>query len=847
MRRVTPNVRGRKGGATSDQLTSELLACLVQVMHDVLASEGARTEPSRPLHHAELAGPLGKVRVLLFRAKVGNWRPDYRRRFQSTLDEHGLEIAREMGLCLAAGKPLPATRIKHFARYFIEKATKHQVQFATAKVADFVARCGAASAAAAVAQEDLHKILSYVRGSGLPSDTIVISAGGPRADLFRIAKVSKVSLAGINRHGMSEHLQRQIDGIAARSTWSVGSKRYIPTRNRPHGRETTPGIVVDLGRLRIAAGGLLDELLGAFPVPAQHCSVGLLMRHVSILVTTSDGAIARDSVGQFARRILSTPIVALEGEDAIALMDRLEQRLRKKKQYSARTLDEYLATFFGQIAAGFEQSGRVRPRRVGHAARRFQSPRRGLVSDQPDPHATRAHLRPAIVHVACGSAEKARTRAIEHLEERLARIDAACDREIEAFVEWRAFLHEALNKPGLPDSEQFATAVMRHGGDVTAPYRLWLRKGDLVDIFARVMAAVIRSGAYKDAEYRGLRAKGQAVRFSEAYPRLCRRFPFLKHWARAGRKGPWLTWIPLSHWYVPRAVQLAIELKLQIAMAWNRDTVRNLEAVGIDIASGQLRSLKMKTGQTQYGSIEAEGHTLRTSLALMLEHDRNVTTYWPREHPGLFVAPIARKGRFVFGTPVDNKLLSKFIQWHKLPVFTREQLRNQEAATRYLKNQDPHEIQGLLGHRSLTTTTGYLQHTVIAVLNRANIATFQRQLAASIVWAIEGRDAVPKRGLSDKDINQRLLFPVSDRVSESEWMSPACDVWASNPALPLRIDPLRVAHMKRQRRFYSENWQRLRAEHPEQFEAIHRPRIEFTAALWAVVSDSPYAHLLGAT
>src|SRR3546814_6364958 len=111
-------------------------------MHDVLASEGARTEPSRPLHHAELAGPLGKVRVLLFRAKVGNWRPDYRRRFQSTLDEHGLEIAREMGLCLAAGKPLPATRIKHFARYLIEKETKHKVQLAKAKVADFVARSG---------------------------------------------------------------------------------------------------------------------------------------------------------------------------------------------------------------------------------------------------------------------------------------------------------------------------------------------------------------------------------------------------------------------------------------------------------------------------------------------------------------------------------------------------------------------------------------------------------------------------------------------------------------------------------------------------------------------------------
>src|SRR3546814_16538707 len=110
----------------------------------------------------------------------------------------------------------------------------------------------------------------------------------------------------------------------------------------------------------------------------------------------------------------------------------------------------------------------------------------------------------------------------------------------------------------------------------------------------------------------------------------------------------------------------------------------------------------------------------------MLEHVRNVTTYWPREYPGLFVAPIARKWRFVFGTPVDNKLLSKFIQWHKLPVFTRAQLRNQEAATRYLQNQDPHEIQGLLGHRSLTTTTGSLQHTWLAVLNRAYHTTFPR-------------------------------------------------------------------------------------------------------------------------
>lgn len=697
------------------------------------------------------------------------------------------------------------------------------------------------SASAAIPQRDVDKILGLVERAGMPPEVVRIGPEGPKINLLRISKIAGVSLSGINRAGQAGELQRQLDALALRSAWSDGRRRYIPTRNRPHGRDTSPGIVIDLGELKVSEGGLLDDLLAAFPVPAQHQQLQLLLRHVSAL--TSESTNSSKATIQKARKILGSRVAALRNEDAIVLAGMLERQL-EVKPHSLRTRNEYVTGFFCQIATAFERSGKVRPRRAKRHVRHLALRGRGLVSDLPDEHASTLGLRPALVNVAIGSPTEVQEVAAAHLQDRLTRIEAACDAEIRGFAQWRKFLADSITSSA--GSGSFAASLIGYSSSIAPDYRAWLEESDLSEIAAAMMDTAMRSGLHREREYHELRVRNQAVQLSNAYPRFCEAFPLLRHWTRNSRKRPWLTWVPLSYWYVPRCVQLAIEIKLQIATSWNRDTVRNIEANGIDARSWQICSLKNKTGKMQYGSIEGAGSVLRDGLQMMLDQDRAITEYWSRECPGLFVAPIARGGRFVFGKATDHKLLGRFIRWHRLPSFTREQLRNQRAASLYLKEQNPHLIQGLLGHENLATTTGYLRHSVISVLNRASIASFQRQLAASITWAIEGEAGLRARGMEGDEIDQRLLFPVSDRNIDEEWMSPACDVWMSKPELPLKVDPLRIQHLVRQRQYYAKNWQRLRAEHPERFESEHRPRIEFTAALWAVICDSPYGPLLGA-
>ena len=298
--------------------------------------------------------------------------------------------------------------------------------------------------------------------------------------------------------------------------------------------------------------------------------------------------------------------------------------------------------------------------------------------------------------------------------------------------------------------------------------------------------------------------------------------------------------------YVPRWVQLAIEIKIQAETGWNRATVRNLLAEGITIRGStvELQAVKGKTGEMQHGGTESADRHLLSGLNLMLEHSRHVDAYWKRERQGVFVAMVLKKGGHrVFGTGVEEKLRKRFIAKHQLPHFTREQLRNQRMAKRFLTNEDPHEIQAGMGHADLATTSTYLRHAVIRILNRANIAKFQRQLAATIVWTVEGEASVEKRGMDRAEVNHRL-FPMSDHATAEEAMPPTCDVWMANPEVPLMLDALRLQHLVRQRAYYAAHWQRLRAQAPDRFELVHKPRIEFTAALWAIVSDSPYARLL---
>lgn len=650
-------------------------------------------------------------------------------------------------------------------------------------------------------------------------------------------------MGSFERYGGSESLQRELDALAMRSRWTDQRRLFLPTRNKPHGRETFPGLVVDFKNLRIERGGLLDDMLESLPTPTDHHETQALLRWIQWLVAPEVGK-RWDGISKDSQRILGTNVSRLTQVDAIRLVDGLEDRL-SKGEYSIRTRSDYIAAFKTHIAAAFDRHGKVlrfTAKSPIHVARQ----NRGLLSDQSDAGAIDSANRPAIINVAWGSPEEARERAAAHLDDRLTRVHAACDDEIDAFLDWRSFLEEAGRDPLPADLQRYADAII---GVSSSPKWLshWMQTADVADI-ARVIVAAARSKElYREAQDFAWRSKKYQFRISPAFPRLAERFPALIDWCGASGKGPArLAWVALSAWYVPRWVQLAVEIKIQAETGWNRATVRNLPAEGITIRGAvvELQAVKGKTGEMQDGGTDNADRHLLAGLNLMLEHSRHVDAYWKRERQGVFVAMVLKKDNHrVFGVGTEEELRKKLIAKHDLPHFTREQLRNQRMAARFLTNEDPHEIQASMGHADLATTSTYLRHAVIKILNRANIAKFQRQLAATIVWAVEGEASVEKRGMDRSEVNRRL-FPLTDHATAEEAMPSTCDVWMANPEMPLALDPLRIQHLARQRAYYATHWQRLRAQAPDRFELVHRPRIEFTAALWAIVSDSPYALLL---
>lgn len=840
--KLTLNVRG-KLVSVSPRLLVQMVACLIQALHDSLAKGDPEADASNKRRRVDLETPIGPSTVYLFPHQVGAWKREQRQLFASALRNHWEEIFPPLAQALAAGQPPTTYRLGALCRNFmIGPEVASHAQFALLSLGEFISR---RTASDEDAKADAQKIVRHVERDGFPAKAVTISDGRIRVNLLRAAAAAKVSLAAINRSAQIDSLQKDLDRLASRQAWSIGQARYLPTENNPHGHRKELGLIVDFERLKIARRGLLDEILDLFVLPADHHSVGQLVRNVSRLVSTEKGGTSRDRVANAARLALGAPAKELSGQDAVRLVEGLAVRIAGRDMKD-RTKCEYLGSFFNRVADAFEQQGFVRPKWRGSSGRPIGSTRRGLISDLPDPLASKPALRPSLVHVAVGSPKVARSKAIEHLDDRLKRIKTACEQEISAFINWREFLERALLGPPDARSLRFKPQIINQPWCQSAEYREWLGRAELESIAHCMISSASELGLFKDSVYAQMRATKQVVRMSEAFPRFCEKFPFVKYWVRSGVRRPWLTWLPLTYWYVPRQVQLAIEIKIQIATAWNRETIRNLRPGGINLKEMELQSIKGKVGEPQHGSLESSDRILRRGLELMLEHDRHVTENWTRECDGIFVAPLRLKGRLVFDRDYEAEVLKRFLKCHGLPKFSREQLRNQKATLTYLKNEDPYEVQGLLGHGDLSVTAGYIKHEILTVLNRANVFAFQRQLAATIVWATEGDKGVRRRAMRRRDINPKLLFPFTDNPVQDDEMPPECDIWMTDTSRTLVIDPIRISHLVRQRAYYAEHWQRLRAENSERFRVVHLPRIEFASALWALVSDSPYAELLEA-
>ncbi|GAB6196556.1 hypothetical protein PAGU2595_018670 [Lysobacter xanthus] len=783
--------------------------------------------------------PAGQFDVRLFDGRVGDWRAPRRVSFQQVLLERWGALA-DLFKALLGGDPTDLRMFSdHVSAFLGEQYDVRRTNTVVARVEARLVVLGIRTDPEKDARRHADAIRTWVQMNGLPKAVVDLTHGRPRVDVPALVQHAGEYDAHLGAV-LAPLLQETLDEVAARSPWSESAKRFVPTTHRPHGRETFPGVLFDFHRFGVERGGLLDAVIDQILLPGDHLTTGALRNWILWLTCENRDDSQRAQAVQILSKVSGhTPAEARVLSELLAGVTAL-RAMTDKTRYG------YITSFRHLLTRTYLAIGAEVPHFPRGAMKALVSNTRGMLSDAPDPGAINPEFRPTIVNVAQGPPQRARQSAIGHVEDRLLRVKAACDQDIEGFLKWRAWTEAA---EALPLDEQalgYVDRLIAHGAREDSCLQRWLVMADLQTIVAVALVAMKKNG-YHTREGHGVRvATNRSINLGLAAERLQMAFPDLERWSskRSGQ-GRFSTFRNLlSHWYVPRWVQFAIELRIQADTAFNRHTVRNLTASGISISNAtiELQALKGKTEELQTAEIDGSDRTLRAALELMRGHGKNVVEHWQADEKRVFVALVSSNDTVSFGLWPCHHIHERFIDFHKLFKFTREQLRNQNAGLVYLKSEDVHEVQGRLGHASIKTTSGYVRQHIIAVLNRANIAEFVRRLGASIVWVVEGPEAVGRRGMLETDVSERLLFPLG--VQKQVAAAPECDAWIADPEWKLQINELRIRHLVAQRAYYARNWQKLRASSPEAYEKVHRPRIEFVAALWEIVADSEFAQLL---
>lgn len=95
--------------------------------------------------------------------------------------------------------------------------------------------------------------------------------------------------------------------------------------------------------------------------------------------------------------------------------------------------------------------------------------------------------------------------------------------------------------------------------------------------------------------------------------------------------------------------------------------------------------------------------------------------------------------------------------WNINPRYTFKQLRSQVGAQVVVRsNGNLYAVRNQLAHTSIATSSGYVAH-VLAGLDEAIINQFERQIAATIVFAIGGEEALYAQGLQREDVNTKTI------------------------------------------------------------------------------------------
>jgi len=622
--------------------------------------------------------------------------------------------------------------------------------------------------------------------------------------------------------------------------WKIGTKIFIPTLNKMHGRLRAVGVVYDFSHEGLKRGGLAEEIIDSFETPAVHRRAQVFKRLLSILIQNIDDS-------RKIKNIFSRPTHRLRPIDIEWLFVRLEDVLENREGLSEKTKYSYSSEFRSWVfgVSGLLENGSQIYRSI-KSTTRFRNTRcsREIISEVEDPGASTPELALPISMLRHDSLRELEGSAFKHLEGRNQRIREACWDSINNFIRWRDLLDELKEAPLSEEGKKYIhllSVPIFDGNQRYKDYIGWQKHAELSQVLQAHIHWIEQKEIYKFSRFEEL--KGPVFKTHIFFKRLKADFPeFSTRYTSVGISNlPGL----LCHYYLPNWILVCLRLLFQIEFAWNHDTAIHITRSGISWQDKdcQLTSIKPKTEKAQIAWASKNMPELINMIKLLERQDDNVRQYWEREDDRIFSGWTSGRDYPKFVIFADHHLLGRFKTAHSLPQFTSDQLRDQAGNTFYLKTKDPHATQALLGHDSLATTQVYLDQTINRILNEANMNEFMLRLGASIVWAVGGEEALSKYGFDNNDLDKKLLFPVTDNPTLEKNEVPICDEWFTNKSTAIIINPSRMAHAMRQREYYRSNWERIYSINSERFNSTHLQRIIFNRALCQIIEDSKYGHI----
>lgn len=300
-------------------------------------------------------------------------------------------------------------------------------------------------------------------------------------------------------------------------------------------------------------------------------------------------------------------------------------------------------------------------------------------------------------------------------------------------------------------------------------------------------------------------------------------------------------------YFLPNHVLIAIAVLICQKTGWNPGSVHALSKSDIEQLSSTrylLQSLKSKTDDKTpvYELRKSSEPLLFRAVELLLWHHKQVITTFELEESRLFIG-IYRKKFDVFLPLHKTNLYNNFIGPYDLKDFSAKDLRASRAGLTMLTTRDFEAVRELLGHNSITTTSGYLYNTLFFQLNEARILEFQRRIEATISFIDRGEELVTLRKFKMRHVDINIIAPehVGDgtrcldpfnspdpRVRKGDRCDGLyCHVNGGCRNNIIQVSSEDVELAQRTRKYYQSRWLNLYEKNPKAFAQIHIPKIIF--------------------